>query len=205
MFFFFFFSLSLVVVVLGDAIELTTTTTLVSTSLENRLLKAQHSNANVWINNRRRRRNKTLDVHIYAWLNGKSFDTSVRVASRWSINIDLDDFSMCRTSQSVSIIDRHMACLFFSSTLIDQMLSLASSLTRQKYIDNDQLDNLFLPTSWRSYYCCCYLFVFLWIFSFPPSCYLHFLFLVHFKSSTSTSISLSLPRFVDRFHQSNLT
>lgn len=82
------------------------------------------------------------------------------------MNIDWDDFCRCvgQVSQSASSIDIWLV-YFSQSSLIDQMLSLASSPTRQKDIDNDQLDNLFLPTSWQSYYCCCYLFVFLEIFS----------------------------------------
>ncbi len=117
---------------------------------------------------------KKQNAQIYAWLNGKSFYTYVLCNSRWSINFSLSNFSMCRQH---SIIYCHMSCLFFSSALIDQTLSLPSSSTRQEYIDNDQLDNLFLLTSCQSY-CCCYLFVFPCIISSSSFffCYFHLIF-----------------------------
>jgi hypothetical protein len=97
------------------------------------------------------------------------------------------------------IIYCHMACLFFSSALIDQTLSLPSSSTRQKYIDNDQLDNLFLLTSCQSY-CCCYLFVFPCIISssFFFSLLLLSYFLVHLKSSMSTRFLFLFVVFISR-------
>jgi len=70
-----------------------TTTTLVFTSLENRLPKAQYDNANVWIN----KRQKKEDAKIYAWLNGKSFYTYVFCDSRWSIHVSFSNFSVSTT------------------------------------------------------------------------------------------------------------
>ncbi len=165
---FFFFSLFFVIGCRRQWCNITAT--LVFTSLENRLPKAQNGNANVWINKRKKQKRCTnirlieRKIVLYIYVFGDS---------RWSIDVSLSNFTICRQH---SIIFCHMACLFYSSSLIDQTLSLPTSSTRQKYIDNDQLENLFLPTSCQSY-CCCYLFVFLCIISsLIFFCYFHLIF-----------------------------
>lgn len=98
----------------------TTTTTLVSTSLENRLLKAQHSYVNVWINKRpekkkkRRRKKRTMYTSTLDWTENRLIQMYWLPVTGWSSLIWVSFSSRCVCVGQVNISSIDIWLVYFS-------------------------------------------------------------------------------------------